>query len=83
MNAKQISVAQLARLNFLLAELYAESVITTQRRFGQKIHLIGCHGQTLYHQGIPADFLGRKLSVTWQIGERCRDRGARRSSGSV
>ena len=69
MNAKQISVAQLARLNFLLAELYAESVITTQRRFGQKIHLIGCHGQTLYHQGIPADFLGRKLSVTWQIGE--------------
>ena len=69
MNAKQIGVAQLAKLNFLLAELYAESVITTQRRFGQKIQLIGCHGQTLYHQGIAADFLGRKLSVTWQIGE--------------
>jgi anhydro-N-acetylmuramic acid kinase len=69
MNATTISVAQLARLNFLLAELYAEAVLTTQRRFRQKVELIGCHGQTLYHQGDPAVFLGRKLSVTWQTGE--------------
>jgi anhydro-N-acetylmuramic acid kinase len=33
------------------------------------VDLIGCHGQTLYHQGDPAVFLGRKLSVTWQTGE--------------
>jgi anhydro-N-acetylmuramic acid kinase len=33
------------------------------------VDLIGCHGQTLYHQGDPAPFLGRKLSVTWQTGE--------------
>lgn len=69
MNATKISVAQLARLNFLLAELYAEAVLATQRRFRQKVELIGCHGQTLYHQGDPAVFLGRKLSVTWQTGE--------------
>ena len=69
MNATQTSVAQLARLNFLLAELYAEAVLTTQRRFRQNVDLIGCHGQTLYHQGDPALFLGRKLSVTWQTGE--------------
>src|SRR5713101_685456 len=69
MNARQISVAQLARLNFLLAELYAEAVLATQRRFHQKVDLIGCHGQTLYHQGDPALFLGRKLAVTWQTGE--------------
>jgi anhydro-N-acetylmuramic acid kinase len=69
MNATKISVAQLAKLNFLLAELYAESVLATQQRFRQKVNLIGCHGQTLYHQGDPALFLGRKLSVTWQTGE--------------
>ena len=69
MNATQASVANLARLNFLLAELYAEAVLTTQRRFRLKAELIGCHGQTLYHQGEPARFLGRKLAVTWQTGE--------------
>ena len=69
MNATRASVANLARLNFLLAELYAEAVLTTQRRFRLKAELIGCHGQTLYHQGEPANFLGRKLAVTWQTGE--------------
>ncbi len=69
MNAKQASVADLARLNFLLAELYADAVVATQRRFRLKAELIGCHGQTLYHQGEPAKFLGRNLTVTWQTGE--------------
>ena len=69
MNAKQASAANLARLNFLLAELYAEAVLATQRRFRLKAELIGCHGQTLYHQGEPAKFLGRNLAVTWQTGE--------------
>ena len=69
MNAKHASVANLARLNFLLAELYAEAVLATQRRFHLKAKLIGCHGQTLYHQGEPAKFLGRNLAVTWQTGE--------------
>jgi len=69
MNAKQASVADLARLNFLLAELYADAVLATQRRFHIKAELIGCHGQTLYHQGEPANFLGRNLTVTWQTGE--------------
>jgi len=69
MNATQIGVADLARLNFLLAELYADAVLATQRRFHCKAELIGCHGQTLYHQGNPALFLGLKISVTWQTGE--------------
>lgn len=69
MNATHASVADLARLNFLLAELYADAVLATQRRFRQKVDLIGCHGQTLYHQGEPVPFLGRNLAVTWQTGE--------------
>jgi anhydro-N-acetylmuramic acid kinase len=34
-----------------------------------KVELVGCHGQTLYHQGEPAPFLGLKVAATWQIGE--------------
>jgi anhydro-N-acetylmuramic acid kinase len=69
MNSTHASVADLARLNFLLAELYAEAVLATQRRFHLKVQLVGCHGQTLYHQGEASAFLGRKLAVTWQTGE--------------
>ena len=69
MNAAQANVADLARLNFLLGELYAEAVLETQRQLRLRVDLIGCHGQTLYHQGEPALFFRRRLAVTWQIGE--------------
>jgi anhydro-N-acetylmuramic acid kinase len=69
MNSPRACVADLARLNFFLAELYAEAVLATQRKFRLKSQLVGCHGQTLYHQGEAASFLGRKLAVTWQTGE--------------
>ena len=69
MNASRTSVANLARLNFLLGELYAEAVLSAQSQFRLKAELIGCHGQTLYHQGEPEPYLGRKLAVTWQTGE--------------
>jgi anhydro-N-acetylmuramic acid kinase len=69
MNSTAASVPDLARLNFLLAELYADAVLATQRRFHLKAELVGCHGQTLYHQGDAARFLGRQLAVTWQTGE--------------
>jgi len=69
MNATQASVADLARLSFLLGELYADAVLATQRQFNIKVNLVGCHGQTIYHQGEPAPFLSRKLAATWQTGE--------------
>jgi anhydro-N-acetylmuramic acid kinase len=69
MNAEAARVADLARLNFLLGELYAEAVAKTARKHRAKIDLVGCHGQTLYHQGTPGRFLGRQLAVTWQTGE--------------
>jgi len=69
MNAGQASVADLARLNFLLGELYADAVLATQRRFRVKAELVGCHGQTIYHQGEPARFLGHEIAATWQTGE--------------
>ena len=72
MNASRASVADLARLNFLLGDLYAEAVLSAQKKLHIKADLIGCHGQTIYHQGQPAPFLGRQLAVTWQIGEAAR-----------
>lgn len=69
MNAEAASVADLARLNFLLGELYADAVLATQRQFRARAELIGCHGQTLYHQGAAQPFLGRKIAPTWQTGE--------------
>jgi len=69
MSSSKASVADLARLNFLLAELYADAVLATQRHFRLKAELVGCHGQTLYHQGEAAPFLGRRLAATWQTGE--------------
>src|SRR6266436_6282913 len=69
MNAESACVADLARLNFLLGELYADAVDKTARRHRIKLDLVGCHGQTLYHQGTAAPYLGRKIAVTWQTGE--------------
>lgn len=69
MNSASASVADLARLNFLLGGLYADAVLAVQKKLRLKAELVGCHGQTLYHQGTPALFLGKKMAVTWQTGE--------------
>src|SRR5207248_3050546 len=49
--------------------LYSDAVLATQRRFRTKVDLVGCHGQTLYHQGRTQRFLGRQITTTWQTGE--------------
>ena len=69
MNAASAGVADLSRLNFLLGELYADAVHAAQRRARLECQLVGCHGQTIYHQGTAKTFLGRRISCTWQTGE--------------
>jgi anhydro-N-acetylmuramic acid kinase len=69
MNAESARVADLARLGFLLGERYGKAVCEAQNRHGVKVELVGCHGQTLYHQGEPSMYLGRRIAATWQIGE--------------
>ncbi|MGD0778131.1 MAG: anhydro-N-acetylmuramic acid kinase [Candidatus Solibacter sp.] len=51
--------AAISRLNFQLAELYARAVLAAVKRFGP-VDLIGCHGQTIFHEG---------RSNTLQLGE--------------
>jgi len=41
---------EISRLNFRLGELYARAVLRACRRYGP-VELIGCHGQTIYHEG--------------------------------
>jgi anhydro-N-acetylmuramic acid kinase len=41
---------EISRLNFQLGELYARAVLKAVRKFGP-VDLIGCHGQTIYHEG--------------------------------
>lgn len=69
MNASSAKVADLARLNFALGELYAKAVQAAQRRAKIECELVGCHGQTLYHQGSAAAYLGHPITCTWQTGE--------------
>jgi anhydro-N-acetylmuramic acid kinase len=69
MNAQSTSTAELARLNWRLGLEYADAVKATLARHKVKVDLIGCHGQTLYHQGAPAVYAGRRFACTWQLGE--------------
>ena len=64
--------ATISRLNFLLGELYAEALRLTARRARiplDSIQLIGSHGQTIFHEGVPVKYLGRRIASTLQIGE--------------
>jgi anhydro-N-acetylmuramic acid kinase len=69
MNASAASVADLSRLNVLLGDLYADAVRAAQRRARLECQLVGCHGQTIYHQGAAKAYLGRRVACTWQTGE--------------
>ncbi len=69
MNAASVPTGELARLNWRLGTAYAEAVKETRRRHRVKLDLIGCHGQTLYHQARAMSFAGRRFACTWQAGE--------------
>ena len=64
--------ATIARLNFLLGELYVLALVDTCRRARIRlasIQLCGMHGQTIFHEGSPIKYLGHRVASTLQIGE--------------
>ena len=64
--------ATISRLNFVLGELYAEAIRETCRKKRialSSIDLCGMHGQTIFHEGAPVEYLGRPVASTLQIGE--------------
>jgi anhydro-N-acetylmuramic acid kinase len=69
---QSISAGNLSQLNFRLGEMFAEAALSAIRRFRvspKRIALIGSHGQTIFHQGQPVPYLGRRTASTLQIGE--------------
>jgi anhydro-N-acetylmuramic acid kinase len=65
--------AEISRLNFELGELYAKAV-------RQRVDLVGCHGQTIYHEGGrntlqigEASVIAERLGVPVVSGFRTRD----------
>jgi anhydro-N-acetylmuramic acid kinase len=66
------SCAEISQMNFRLGELFAHAILRACRKFRvspSRISLIGSHGQTIYHQGVPSKFLGAPIASTLQIGE--------------
>lgn len=65
-------VADIARLNFLLAQLYAEAVTALcqhARVRKEEIDLIGSHGQTIHHLPQRVKMFGKEVPATLQIGD--------------
>ena len=69
MDARSISTAELARLNWRLGQVYAQALTGTLEKFPCRLDLIGCHGQTIYHQPRGRRYAGQIVACTWQIGE--------------
>jgi anhydro-N-acetylmuramic acid kinase len=72
-NGGATTAGELSRLDFLLGELFARAARDACRRFRialRRVNLVGSHGQTIFHQGRAAGFLGGgKTAATLQLGE--------------
>jgi anhydro-N-acetylmuramic acid kinase len=65
-------VADIARLNFLVAQLYAEAVSQLCKHAGvdaKEVNLIGSHGQTIHHLPQKVEMFGKEVAATLQIGD--------------
>ena len=63
---------EISQLNFLLGEIFASAALAACKKFRvapAQIDVIGSHGQTVFHQGTPARFHGKRIASTLQIGE--------------
>ena len=67
-----VATSRVSQLHFLLGRLFGTAVVETCERSGiptSDLDLIGCHGQTIYHQANPSALCGFEVCSTLQIGE--------------
>jgi anhydro-N-acetylmuramic acid kinase len=67
-----VTTGEISQLNFLLGELFAKAALAACNKFRvspSQIDVIGSHGQTVFHQGVPALFNGARVASTLQIGD--------------
>jgi anhydro-N-acetylmuramic acid kinase len=69
MEGEALPAAEMSRLNWRLGGIYADCVEKTAAKFGVRVQLVGCHGQTVHHEASGAFYLGRRVRSTWQMGE--------------
>ncbi len=65
-------VADIARLNFLIAQFYADAVSLLCHHAGisiNQVDLIGSHGQTIHHLPQKVGMFGKEVAATLQIGD--------------
>lgn len=70
--ASERLLPRLARLHYRLGDLYAEACRAVAAGANQQladIHLIGCHGQTVFHDTARADRRDEEPPATLQLGE--------------
>ncbi len=71
-NQNCIKLSELSQLNVLLGELYAQTVLKLLKKNkldSHKVDLIGCHGQTVWHNPKPEILFGKPVRSTLQLGE--------------
>ena len=69
---RSTTTGEISQLNFTLGEIFAEAALAACRKFKVRpaeVAVIGSHGQTVFHQGVPSRFCGRSVSSTLQVGE--------------
>ena len=69
---EKATVRKIGYMNFLLGEIYAQAAREVARAAGVRIEdvdVIGSHGQTIWHEPVPAAPDGIPVSYTVQIGE--------------
>ena len=69
MEGEAVTAAEMSRLNWRLGEIYADCVEKAAEKFGVRVGLVGCHGQTVQHETRARRALGAAVRSTWQMGE--------------
>jgi anhydro-N-acetylmuramic acid kinase len=67
-----VTTGEISQLNFLLGETFVGAALAACKKFHvapKQIDVIGSHGQTVFHQGTPTLFNGRRIASTLQIGD--------------
>jgi anhydro-N-acetylmuramic acid kinase len=63
---------EFSQLHARLGHTYAQAALAACKKFHispNKIDLISNHGQTIFHQGMPTNFLGKPTASTLQVGD--------------
>ena len=62
----QCTTGAISRLNFELGELYAKAFLAVAGK--HKVQLIGCHGQTIFHEGVNTLQIGEASVIAERTG---------------